>query len=109
MLARSLLAGATAGVLALSGCAQADVSVDDAYRIGCPALDAVAASGSVVGKAAVAGLKQLRDSGSVTGDGKQWLDVAIDFLSNPDTVSKENKKMIRDGCSAHGYKLTNFG
>ncbi|MFT3969776.1 MAG: hypothetical protein QM695_05710 [Micropruina sp.] len=67
------------------------------------------ASGSVVGKVALTGLEQLRDSGSVTGEGKQWLDIAIDFLANPEKVSEENKKVIRDGCAAHGYKLHNLG
>ncbi len=107
MLARSLLAGA-AGIVVLSGCSQAGLSVDDAYKVGCPALDAVAASGSAVGKVALSGMEQLRDSGSVTGESKQWLDVAIEFLAHPEKVSDENKKMIRDGCAAHGYKLQNF-
>ncbi len=106
MLVRSLLAGA-AGIVVLSGCSQAGLSVDDAYKVGCPALDAAAASGSAVGKVALSGLEQLRDSGSVTGESKQWLDVAIDFLTHPEKVSDENKKMIRDGCAAHGYKLQN--
>ena len=68
----------------------------------------MAASGSAVGKVALSGMEQLRDSGSVTGESKQWLDVAIEFLANPEKVSDENKKMIRDGCTAHGYKLQNF-
>ncbi len=109
MLARSLLTGATVGLVALSGCSQAGLSVDDAYKVGCPALDAAAASGSAVGKVVLSSLEQLRDSGSVTGESRQWLDVTVDFLANPEKVSDENKKMIRDGCAAHGYKLQNFG
>lgn len=109
MLIRPLLIGGALGVLALTGCAQAGLSEADAYKVGCPALDAVAASGSVVGKVALTGLEQLRDSGSVTGESRQWLDVTVDFLANPEKVSDENKKMIRDGCAAHGYKLQNFG
>ena len=106
---RVVLAGAVAGVLTLSGCSEAGLTVEDAYKVGCPALDAVAASGSVVGKVALAGLEQLRDSGSVTGESKQWVDVAIQFLSDPAKVSEANKKLIRDGCAAHGHQLQNFG
>ena len=40
---RVVIAGAVAGVLALSGCSQAGLTVEDAYKVGCPALDAVAA------------------------------------------------------------------
>ena len=109
MLTRVLLAGVAVGALALSACAQTGLRVEDAYKVGCPALDAVAASGSVAGKVALGGLEQLRDSGSVTGESRQWLDVAIDYLAHPEKVSDANKKMIRDGCAAHGYKLQNFG
>ncbi len=104
----SLLVGALAGILALSGCSQAGVSVDDAYKVGCPALDAVAASGSVVGKVALAGLEQLRDSGNVSGDAKKWVETSITFLSDPKKVSESDKKFIKDGCASHGYQLKNF-
>ena len=106
---RVVLAGAVAGVLTLSGCSEAGLTVEDAYKVGCPALDAVAASGSVVGKVALAGLERLRGSGSVPGGSRQWVDVAIQFLSDPATVSEANKKLIRDGCAAHGHQLQNLG
>lgn len=104
----SLLVGALAGILALSGCSQAGLSVDDAYQVGCPALDAVAASGSVVGKVALAGLEQLRDSGNVSGDAKKWVETSITFLSDPKKVSESDKQFIKDGCASHGYQLKNF-
>ena len=109
MSGRIVLAGAVAGILALSGCSEAGLSVEDAYKIGCPALDTVAASGSAANKVVLTGLEKLRDSGSVPAENKQWVDVAIDFLSDPGKISDANKKMIRDGCAAHGQPVKNFG
>ncbi len=104
-----LFAAVAAGAVVLSGCAEAGLSAQDAYKVGCPAIDAVAASGSAVGKVAVAGLEQLRDSGSVTGESKQWLDLSIDFLKDPGTMPAESKRLLVDGCSANGYTLQNVG
>ncbi|MFT4296237.1 MAG: hypothetical protein QM582_12580 [Micropruina sp.] len=104
----SLVVGTLAGLLTLGGCSQAGVSTDDAYKVGCPALDAVAASGSVVGKVALAGLEQLRDSGNVSGDAKKWVETSISFLSDPQKVSEADKKFVKDGCANHGYPLKNF-
>lgn len=104
-----LAAAAAAGVLSLAGCAEAGLTAEDAYRVGCPALDAVAASGSTVGKVALVGLEKLRDSGQVSGEAKQWVERSISFLSEPDKVSDADKKLLRDGCAAHGYTLQNFG
>ena len=101
-------AAAAIGTLALTGCAQAGISAGDAYKVGCPALDAVAAGGSVVGKVALAGLEQLRDSGQLTGESKQWLDVSIQYLKDPSKVPAESKKFIKDGCATAGYTLQNF-
>ena len=107
-LAPRLALAAAIVTLALTGCSQAGISSNDAYKIGCPALDAVAASGSVVGKVALVGLEQLRDSGQVTGDSRVWLDTSIQYLKDPTKVPAENRKMIQDGCAANGYKLQNF-
>lgn len=104
----SVLVGVLAGTIALAGCSQAGLSQDDAYKVGCPALDAVAASGSVVGKVALTGLEQLRDSGNVSGDAKKWVEISIAFLSDPSTINESDKKFIRDGCADHGYSLKNF-
>ncbi|MFT3860147.1 hypothetical protein [Micropruina sp.] len=103
-----LAAVLAAGTLALTGCAEAGVSAADLYKVGCPALDAVAAGGSVAGKVALAGLEKLRDSGQVTGDSKQWLEVAISYLNDPAQVPAESRTLIRNGCKANGYELTNF-
>lgn len=102
-----LLAAAAAGAVVLSGCAEAGVTAQDAYKVGCPAIDAVAASGSTVGKVAVVGLEKLRESGSVKGEGARWLDLSIDFLKNPEKVPAEGKKLLVDGCAANGYTLQN--
>lgn len=104
-----LAAAAAAGVLALAGCADVGLTVEDAYRVGCPSLDAVAASGATAGKVALAGLEHLRDSGQVSGEAKQWVERSITFLADPDKVSDADKRMLRDGCAAHGYTLQNVG
>lgn len=103
----ALAAVALTGTMALTGCSQAGVTAADAYKIGCPAIDTVAASGSVVGKVALAGLTQLRDSGTVTGESKQWLDASIGFLENPNNADANTKKLIVDGCADNGYPLKN--
>lgn len=107
-LAPRAAAAVAVGLWALTGCAQTGVSVSDAYKVGCPALDAVAASGSVVGKVALAGLEQLRDSGQVTGDATVWLDTSIQYLKDPAQVPAEGRKALKEGCAANGYTLQNI-
>lgn len=106
---RRLAAAAAVGVLTFAGCAEAGLTAEDAYRVGCPALDAVAASGETVGKVALVGLEKLRDSGQVSGEAKVWVERSITFLGDPDKVSEADKQFLRDGCAAHGYTLQNFG
>lgn len=131
----SALAALTVGALALTGCSGAGASASgaspsaggvspsasgvsvsasgagasasDLYKIGCPALDAVAASGSAVGKVAVTGLEKLRDTGKLSEENKQWVDGAIQFLQDPNKVDPAQKQKIIDGCAANGYPLTN--
>ncbi len=107
-LAPRLAAVVAAGSLALTGCSQAGLSTADAYRVGCPALDAVAASGSVAGKVALAGLEQLRDSGQLAGESRQFVETAIQYLKDPTQVPEEGRKAIKDGCATNGYTLKNF-
>lgn len=94
----------------LSSCAEADISADDAYKIGCPAIDSAAAGGSVVSKAAVAGLKKLRDSGQLDAEAEKWVSAAIGMLDSddPSAASDEAKKLIIDGCQKNGYPLRNL-
>lgn len=103
-----IAAAVATAALSLSGCAEVGLSTQDAYKVGCPAIDTVAGSGSAVSKVTLSGLQQLSDSGNVTGETKGWLDAAIAFLSDPNTVSAEAKKMLRDGCAANGYELKNI-
>ena len=105
---RMLLATVAVGAFVLSGCAEAGVTEQDAYKVGCPAIDAVAGSGSVVGKVAVTGLEKLRDSGSITGESQRWLEVSIDYLKNPEKVPAEGKQLLIDGCAAKGHTLQNI-
>ena len=55
---------AVAALLGLTSCA-ADVQASDLYKIGCPAVDAAAGGGSMVSKVTLAGLKKLKDQGSL--------------------------------------------
>lgn len=102
------LATVAAGALALTGCSQVGLSAADAYKVGCPALDAVAASGSVAGRVALAGLEQLRDSGQLAGQSQQFVETAILYLKDPTQVPAEGRQAIKDGCAANGYQLKNF-
>ena len=99
-------------VLALGGLSScsAAVSEKDAYSIGCPAIDSALATGSVGNKAAVAGLKQLRKSESLSDDARKWADSAITLLesSDPQDVPAEARALIVDGCANNGFPLRNL-
>ena len=106
------VAGTVAAVLllAVAGCAQADIKPDDAYRIGCPAVDGAVASGSVAKKATVAGLKKLSASGKLDTEPQQWVDATISLLSStkPEDIPAEARRLIIDGCAKNGYPLQNL-
>jgi hypothetical protein len=97
-------------VLSLSSCASADIKPDDAYKIGCPLVDAAVTTGSVASKAAVAGLKKLRDSGALYPEPQKWVEAVISVLdsADPTKAGEDTKKLIRDGCAKHGYPLQNL-
>ena len=96
-------------LLAVAACAQADVQPEDAYRIGCPAVDAAVASGSVAKKATVAGLKKLSASGQLDPEPQQWVDATISLLSaaKPEDTPTDARALIVDGCAENGYPLQN--
>ena len=96
--------------LALAACSQVDISPEDAYRIGCPAVDGAVASGSVAKKATVAGLRKLSESGRLDPEPQRWIDAVISLLAsnNPNEISAETRKLIIDGCAKHGYPLQNL-
>lgn len=103
-----------AAALALGGlaaCSETGVSPADAYKIGCPALDAAAAGGSAVNSAGVTGLKVLRDSGQLGPEAQTWLEAAIAALESgrPEELPAEAKALLVDGCARNGYQLQNLG
>ena len=107
VLASLLLTVATvAGVTACSGA----ITAEDAYKIGCPAVDSAAGGGSFVSKATVAGLKKLSESGTLDPEPQKWLDATISLLESddPSQVSSEAKRLIIDGCADNGYPLRNL-
>ena len=98
-----------AALVGLAGCSSG-ISAEDAYKIGCPAVDTAAGSGSLVNKATVAGLKQLSQSGALDPEPQRWLDATIGLLESddPSKVSTEAKQLIINGCADNGYPLRNL-
>jgi hypothetical protein len=107
---RIAVAVAAVLMLTLAACTQADVEPEDAYRIGCPAVDGAVASGSVAKKATVAGLKKLSASGKLDPEPQQWVDATISLLSatKPEDVPADARRLIIDGCARNGYPLKNL-
>jgi len=105
-----LLLAAGLAVTTLSSCSSDGQSAQDAYKIGCPALDAAAAGGSVVNQAAVKALQAALDSGQLDPEPMKWVEAAIDVLtsSDPADIPAGAKKMLVDGCAEHGYTLQNI-
>jgi hypothetical protein len=99
-----------APLLGLTACNQTTVNPSDLYRIGCPAVDAAAESGSVANKVTLAGLRKLSESGKLDPEPQQWVDATIRLLESPDPKSEPSdvKKLIIDGCAKNGYQLQNL-
>ena len=98
-----------AAMLGLAGCSSG-VSAEDAYKIGCPAVDSAVEGGSLVNKATVAGLKQLSRSRALHAEPQRWLEATISLLESddPSKVSTEAKQLIIKGCADNGYPLRNL-
>ena len=98
-----------AALAALTSCSSG-ITAEDAYKIGCPAVDSAVGGSSVVGKATVAGLKKLSESGTLDPEPQRWLDATISLLESddPNRVSSEAKQLIIDGCADNGYPLRNL-
>ncbi|MFT4164763.1 MAG: hypothetical protein QM650_05930 [Microlunatus sp.] len=105
-----LLLVAGLAVTSLAACSTESQSADDAYKIGCPALDAAAAGGSTLNQAAVKALEAARDSGQLDPEPTKWVDAAISVLSSSDMsdIPADAKKLLIDGCAEHGYTLQNL-
>lgn len=103
-----LLAGVV--LLGASACSSDDPAPEDAYKIGCPALDAALAGGSVLNRAAVKGLEAVRDSGQLDPDPTAWVETALGVLtaSDPQDIPADARKILVDGCEEHGYPLKNL-
>ena len=105
-----LLLAAALTVTGLTGCTSDSQGTQDAYKIGCPALDAAMAGGSVANQAAIKGLEAIRDSGQLDPEPAKWVDAALGALqsANPDDIPADARKLLVDGCADHGYTLQNL-
>ena len=112
MIARLAVATVTlAGFVGFTACSEDTITAEDAYQIGCPAVDAAVVGGGVVGKATLTGLKKLSESGQLDAEPQKWLDATISFLEadgDPSKVSSEAKQLIINGCADHGHPLKNL-
>ena len=109
MIAR--LAVVPVALFGLAACSGTSVTAEDAYKIGCPAVDTAVAGGGVAAKATLAGLKKLSESGRLDPEPQKWLDATISLLEadgDPNQVSTEAKQLIIDGCANNGYPLKNL-
>ncbi len=98
-----------AALVGLTACSSTGIDAEDAYKIGCPAVDAAAGGRSLAGKATVAGLKELSRSGVLDPEPQRWVDATIGLLeSDPNAVSAEAKRLIIAGCADNGYPLRNL-
>ncbi len=94
----------------LGACASSGITAEDAYPIACPAVDSFVAGGDVAGKATLAGLRRLRDTGALDAEPQRWLDATISLLESddPTAISESAKQLIIQGCADHGYALRNW-
>lgn len=106
----SLLLATGLVAAALTSCTSDSQASQDAYKVGCPALDAAVAGGSVVNQAAVRALEAARDSGQLDPQPLTWVETAISVLtsSDPNDIPADAKKLLVDGCADHGYPLRNL-
>ena len=105
-----LLVAAATTVIGLTGCTSDSHGTQDAYKIGCPALDAAMAGGSVANHAAIKGLETIRDSGQLDPEPATWVDAALGALksANPDDIPADARRLLVEGCADHGYTLQNL-
>lgn len=105
LLAAVLLAGA-----GLTACSTDSQSAQDAYRLGCPALDATISGSGTAKDATIKGLQMIRDSGQLDPQPQKWLETAIKGLkaSSPKDLPADARKTLVSGCADHGYPLENL-
>ena len=105
-----LLLAAGLTVTGLSACSSESVTAEDAYNIGCPALDAAVAGGSVANTAAIKGLTAIRDSGQLDPQAQEWVDAAVTALESgsAEDIPADARTLLVDGCADHGHELKNL-
>ena len=105
-----LLLAAALTVTGLTGCTSDSQATQDAYKIGCPALDTAMAGGSVANQAAIKGLETIRDSGQLDPEPAKWVDAALGALRSADldAIPTDARTLLVDGCADHGYTLQNL-
>jgi hypothetical protein len=104
----ALLLAAGLTVTGLTACSTDSQAAEDAYKIGCPALDAAVAGGTVMNQAAIRGLQAIHDSGQLDPEPTRWVETAIAVLTDPGEIPDDAKKLLIDGCTEHGYTLQNL-
>lgn len=105
-----LLLAAGLTVTGLTACTPDSQGTQDAYTIGCPALDTAMAGGSVANRAASKALETIRDSGQLDPEPTKWVDAALGALqsADPDDIPADARTLLVDGCADHGYTLQNL-
>lgn len=86
------------------------ISSDDAYNVGCPAVDTALGAGSLARKAASAVLGRLAGNDSLSSDQREWLKDAKELVSasKPDDVPGPVRSRISKACKDHGHPLSNL-
>ncbi|HEU5483925.1 MAG TPA: hypothetical protein VFU98_03385 [Microlunatus sp.] len=105
-----LVLAAGLAVAGLSACSSDSATAEDAYKIGCPALDAAVAGGSVANQAAIKGLQAILDTGQLDAEPQRWVNAAISALESGavEDMPAEARTLLVDGCADHGYPLKNL-
>lgn len=83
---------------------------DDAYNVGCPAVDTALGAGSIARRAASAVLGQLAGNSNLSADQRAWLRDAKELVgaSKPDDVPGSVRARISKACKDHGHPLSNL-
>jgi hypothetical protein len=101
---------ALASLSGLAACSESEFGATDAYRVGCPTLDAVLGGGAIANKAGVATLRKLSEQPELGEEARQWFAAAAPVLenANADDLPADTKAVLVDGCNDNGYKLQNL-
>jgi hypothetical protein len=86
------------------------IDSDDAYNVGCPAVDTALGAGSLARKAASVVLGKLAGDDNLSSDQREWLKDAKELVSasKPDDVPGSVRSRISTACKDHGHPLSNL-